>query len=168
MLKAKNNIVLVGMPGAGKSTVGVILAKALSMGFIDTDVFIQAGQNKGLQEIIDEKGLEKFCEIEEEFVLCCEYEKTVIATGGSVVYSQKAMEHLKKNGVAVYLELPLEEIEKRLTNLAYRGVVMQKSQTMQQLYANRKPLYEKYADITIQCTGLGHEQVVEKIIKGLQ
>ncbi|MGA2915620.1 MAG: shikimate kinase [Sedimentisphaerales bacterium] len=162
------NIVLIGMPAVGKSTIGVLLAKRLGRYFLDTDVFIQAVTGRTLQEIIDIEGLEKFCELEAEHIACIDRTNCVIATGGSAVYSEAAMNHLKETGEIVYLNLPLEVIKKRLTDLNIRGVVMGKEQNLDDLYKKRTPLYKKWADITIDCCHLTHEQVVEKIIEGLK
>ncbi|MGB8225303.1 MAG: shikimate kinase [Sedimentisphaerales bacterium] len=164
----KNNIVLIGMPAVGKSTIGVLLAKRLGRYFLDTDVFIQAVSGRGLQEIIDTDGLEKFCELEAEHITCIDRTNCVIATGGSVVYSEVAMNHLKETSEIVYLNLPLEVIKKRLTDLNIRGVVMSKGQSLDDLYKKRTPLYKKWADITIDCLNLTHENVVEKIIEELE
>jgi shikimate kinase len=157
------NIVLIGMPGVGKSTVGVLLAKALGRHFLDTDVFIQAVQGRSLQEIIDSDGLAAFCKIEEEYATCIDLTNAVIATGGSVVYSESAMRALAEHGVIVHLDLPVDRIERRLANLPTRGVVMEKGQTIRSLYDQRQPLYRKYAQITIDCTGKIHEQIVAEI-----
>lgn len=161
----KSNIVLIGMCGCGKSTVGILLAKALGRNFVDTDVYIQAMENKSLQQLIDEKGLAEFCKLEESHVLCIDIQNAVIATGGSVIYSDPGMRQLSEDGVIIHLDLPLELIEKRVTNLYTRGVVMAKDQTLAQLYKNRQPLYRKYAQLTIDCTGKTQEQIVEEIIK---
>lgn len=161
------NIVLIGMPGVGKSTVGVLLAKALGRHFLDTDVFIQAVQGRSLQEIIDRDGLAAFCKIEEEYVACIDLTNAVIATGGSVVYSEKAMRHLADRGIVVHLDLPVDTIEERLRNLCTRGVVMEKGQTIRSLYNQRQPLYRKYAQITIDCTDKTHEQIVVEIAEML-
>jgi shikimate kinase len=166
-MKSGNNIILIGMCGVGKSTVGILLAKALSRSFLDTDVYIQAIENKSLQQIIDEKGLDKFCKIEESHILCIDVKNAVIATGGSVIYSGRAMKHLAKNGTIIHLDLAYDLIEKRITNLDSRGVVMAKGQTLKSLYTDRHPLYQKYADITIPCDGLNHDEVVSAIIKTL-
>jgi shikimate kinase len=166
-MNGKTNIVLIGMPGAGKSTIGVLLAKALSRYFLDTDIYIQTLEDKPLQQIIDEKGLEEFCKIEESHIICIDLTNAVIATGGSAVYSEQAMKHLADNGTIVHLDLPFDEIEKRVTNLYTRGVAMEKSRTLQGLYENRQPLYEKFAEITINCTGKTHEQIVDDIISSL-
>jgi len=164
-MKSKSNIVLIGMPGAGKSTVGVLLAKALGRYFLDTDIYIQALEAKDLQQIIDEKGLDEFCRMEEGHIICIDLKNAVIATGGSAVYSEKAMRYLAKNGTVVHLDLPFGEIERRVTNLYTRGVVMEKGQTLRGLYDKRQPLYKKFAEITIQCSGKTHEQIVEEVIQ---
>lgn len=166
-MKSKSNIVLIGMPGAGKSTVGVLLAKAMGRYFLDTDVYIQALEDKTLQQIIDEKGLKEFCKIESSHLICIDLKNAVIATGGSVVYSDEAMRHLAKDGVIIHLDLPFEEIERRVTNLYTRGVVMEKTQTLAGLYEKRQPLYKQFAELTINCSSKRHEQIVEEIIKTL-
>lgn len=157
------NIVLIGMPGVGKSTVGVLLAKALGRYFLDTDVFIQAIQERTLQEIIDRDGLAAFCKIEEEYVLCLDLTHAVIATGGSVVYSEPAMRHLAAHGVIIHLDLPIEKIEERIANLPTRGVVIEKGQTLRSLYDQRQPLYRQYAHLTLDCSEKNHEQIVSEI-----
>jgi shikimate kinase len=157
------NIVLIGMPGVGKSTVGVLLAKALGRYFLDTDVFLQAVQGRSLQEIIDHDGLAAFCRIEEEYVACIDLTNAVIATGGSVVYSERAMQHLADHGVIVHLDLPVDRIEQRIGNLPTRGVVMEPGQTIRSLYDQRQPLYRRYAQLTIDCTDKTHEQLVVEI-----
>ena len=141
------NIVLIGMPGCGKSTVGVQLAKALRMDFVDTDIVLQAQQGKKLQEILDAIGNDAFLKLEEDCICGLEYENTVIATGGSVVYGKRAMRHLHESGLVVYIRLPYEEIERRLSNLATRGVTLKKGQTLRNLYDERIPLYEAEADV---------------------
>lgn len=161
------NIVLIGMPGVGKSTVGVLLAKALGRYFLDTDVFIQAIQDRSLQEMIDSEGLAAFCKIEEDYVLCIDLTNAVVATGGSVVYSERAMEHLAAHGVIVHLDLPVDKIEQRIENLYTRGVVMERGQTVRSLYDQRQSLYRQYAQLTIDCTGKNHEQVVTEIAENL-
>lgn len=159
------NIVLIGMPGVGKSTVGVLLAKALGRYFLDTDVFIQASQGRSLQEIIDTDGLAAFCKIEEDYAACIDLTNAVIATGGSVIYSERAMRSLAEHGVIVHLDLPVDRIEQRLANLPTRGVVMEKGQTIRSLYNQREPLYRKYAQVTIDCTAKTHEQIVAEIAR---
>ncbi len=163
-MKSKSNIVLIGMPGAGKSTVGVLLAKAMGRYFLDTDIYIQAIEGKELQEIIDEKGLHEFCRIEESHIICIDLKNAVIATGGSAVYSEKAMQHLAEDGTIIHLDLPFEEVERRVTNLYTRGVVMEKGQTLAGLYEKRQPLYKKFAEITIDCRDKRHEQIVDEIV----
>ena len=164
-MTAKNNIVLIGMPAAGKSTIGVLLAKVLQKNFVDTDLIIQQKCGCQLQTLLDNVGLEDFCKIEQDCILGLDCENTVIATGGSAVYSRKAMEKLQQNGIVVYLHLEFAEIEKRLTNIDTRGVVIAKGQTLAELYKNRQGLYKKYADITIDSTGLTHEQTVSMTTK---
>ena len=161
------NIILIGMPGAGKSTVGVILAKALGKTFIDSDIVIQEDSGRLLQEIIDTEGPETFMEIEERTVLSRHFENAVVATGGSVVFSRKAMEHLKNGGVVVYLKISFEEMERRLRNITTRGIVLVAGQGLPEMYSERVPLYETYADITIECSGEDFEIVVAKVIDGL-
>jgi shikimate kinase len=166
-LSEDHNIVLIGMPGVGKSTVGVLLSKATSRAFLDTDVYIQSREGKQLQDIIDAEGIASFCEIEKRHVLALERRHCVIATGGSVVYSEEAMAHLKDNGVAVHLDLALPLLEKRLTDLDCRGVVMSPEQTLRSLFEERQPLYQRHADITIGCAGRTHEEVVAAIMATL-
>lgn len=144
------NIVLIGMPGCGKSTVGVLLAKALQMDFVDTDIVLQQQQGKKLQEIIDQVGNDAFLKMEEDCVRSLECDQTVVATGGSVVYGKEAMRRLHENGLVVYIRLPYEEIERRLSNLATRGVTLKKGQTLRDLYDERIPLYEAEADYTFE------------------
>lgn len=167
-LSSDQNIVLIGMPGAGKSTVGVLLAKYTSRDFIDTDVYIQAGEGRRLYEIIAEKGMKEFCKIEERYILSLYCKSHVIATGGSVVYSDKAMRHLKASGVVIHLDLSVLELEKRLSDLDARGVVRAPGQSIEDLYKEREPLYLRYADFTVDCDGLNHDQVVEKIISWIK
>jgi len=152
------------MPGAGKSTVGVLLAKALGRYFLDTDVYIQAIVDKPLQQIIDAEGLEEFCTLEESHIICIDLKNAVIATGGSAVYSEQAMQHLAEDGIIIHLDLPFDEIQRRVTNLYTRGVVMEKGQTLKSLYQKRQPLYEKYAEMTVNCLDKNHEQIVDETI----
>ena len=159
----QKNIVLIGMPGAGKSTVGVVLAKKLGYAFLDSDLVIQSREGKLLDEIIEEHGVEKFWSIEEEANLSINTVRTVIATGGSVIYGSRAMEHLGQGGVIVYLKLSCEEIARRLGDLNERGVTLRKGQNLQMLYEERIPLYEKYADITVTCEKLTIREIVEEI-----
>ena len=163
----KDNIVLIGMPGVGKSTVGVILAKMIGYQFTDADLLIQKQEGKLLHEIIAEKGTDGFIEIEERVNASIEASHTIMATGGSVVYGKKAMEHLSRIGTVVYLKVPYDTLEKRLEDIKGRGVVLKEGQTLRTLYDERTPLYEKYADIEISEDGLNVEQTVEKLLERL-
>jgi len=162
------NIVLIGMPGSGKSTVGVLLAKTLGRKFIDTDICIQETTGRLLQEIIDHDGVDAFLKIEEDTVLALHRHRAVIATGGSVVYSRKAMEHQKAHGVVVYLQVSFDEIERRLNNITTRGIVLHSGQSLRDLFDERVPLYAQYADITINCTDNHFEDCVRKIAHELK
>ena len=161
------NIVLIGMPGAGKTTVGMLLSKKLNMPFLDTDHIIQQRENASLQEIINEKGLKAFLEIEEAAVMSLDVQNHVISTGGSVVYSRKAMQHLKKSSRIVYLQLGYRHLSKRIKNMSTRGIAMSESQTFLDIYKERVSLYKRYADITIHCAGKYKGKVVAEIIKKL-
>lgn len=155
------------MPGAGKSTVGVVLAKTLGMQFIDTDILIQERAGRMLQEILDTDGPDAFKRIEEETILSLHSSRAVIATGGSVVCSEDAMAHLKSAGLVVYLEIPYAEMEARLKNITTRGIVLLPGQSLRGMYDERVPLYERYADLTVACSGEDLESVVENVIKAL-
>ena len=159
----KDNIVLIGMPGAGKSTVGVVLAKRLGYRFVDSDLVIQEKYDKLLHELIEEHGVEGFWRIEEEVNASLTQHRSVIATGGSVIYGPRAMEHLRSIGTVVYLRLPLEEVAERLGDLSARGVTLMPGQTLADLYAERVPLYEKYAHEVVDCHGIQIRQVVAQI-----
>lgn len=161
------NIILIGMPGAGKSTVGVILAKSLLMDFTDTDLIIQKKTKKALCDIINEKGTDYFIGLEEEIILGEEFVNSVIATGGSAVYGEKAMQKLKDNGICVYLKVELPELIKRLGDITTRGIAMDKNTGIPELYELRSPLYEKYADITVNCTGKTPEECVDIAVNEL-
>lgn len=162
------NIILIGMPACGKSVTGVILAKSLKMNFIDADLLIQERAGKSLQDIINADGIETFKSIEEEVLNAINVKNTVIATGGSAVYYDSVMRHLKENGVVVYIEASLATIKKRLKNIRTRGVAMEKGQTIDSLYEMRVPLYEKYADCTVRSHRYRAENTVEDIISGLE
>ena len=162
-----DNIVLIGMPGVGKSTVGVLLAKATGRQFVDTDVAIQVGQGRKLQEIIDADGLDAFRRAEGAAILSMDFRAHVIATGGSVVYSEPAMTHLAAGGPVVHLDLPLERIIQRIENLSVRGLVMEPSSSLSELHRQRHPLYRRWAEVTIDCEGLTQDQVVAEIIREL-
>lgn len=157
------NILLIGMPGAGKSTVGVILAKTLGMGFIDTDLIIQQNEGKLLQKIIDEDGYEVFFAAEENAMMNVNSENCVVATGGSSVYSKGGMAHLKKTGITIYLKLEFEEIFQRVSNFKSRGIVMKEDQSLYDIFVERTPLYEKNSNHTIDCTGKSIEDIVDEI-----
>ena len=159
------NIVLIGMPGAGKSTVGVLLAKSMLMDFCDTDLLIQKKYSKSLCEIINEDGIDAFIKKEDELVSQVEFENTVIATGGSVVYGENAMKNLKRNSLVVYLKVRPEELYARINNIHTRGIAMKEGTTLDDLYNERAPLYEKYADKIIECENLTPEECVELIMK---
>lgn len=162
-----NNVILIGMSGAGKSTLGVLLAKALGYSFTDTDLLIQQREGRLLQNIIDEEGLDYFMDTEEQTVSSVEAERCVISTGGSVVYSDRAMAHLCSLGRVVYLSVPFEELEKRLSNIKTRGIVFKGSNDLRAVYEERLPLYEKYADLTVACTGKDIEDSVEQLVRKL-
>ncbi|MDD6492092.1 MAG: shikimate kinase [Firmicutes bacterium] len=157
------NIVLIGMPGSGKSTVGVVLAKKLGFRFLDSDLVIQEKCGKLLYQLIEERGETGFLQLENEINAGLWAEDAVIATGGSAVYGKEAMAHLKEIGQIVYLSLPYEELRERLGDLHERGVVLKKGYTLKDLYEERVPLYEKYADIVIHCSGRDIRNVVEEI-----
>lgn len=163
----KDNIVLIGMPGVGKSTVGVILAKVLGYQFVDADLVIQQQEGKLLCQIIEEIGTEGFIQVENRVNASLDVHHSIIATGGSVVYGQEAMEHLQSIGTVVYLKVSFERLEKRLADIKGRGVVLKEGQDLKALFEERSPLYEKYADIQISEEDLNVEQTVEKIIENL-
>lgn len=159
----RDNIVLIGMPGAGKSTVGVVLAKKLGYAFVDADLVIQEREGRLLHEIIAERGVEGFRTVEEAANLSIDTERAVIATGGSAVYGDRAMEHFGRRGLVVYLRLSCGAIADRLGDLHERGVALRDGQGLAQLYDERVPLYEKYADLTVDCERLSIREIVEQI-----
>ena len=161
----KKNIILIGMPGVGKSTVGVILAKVLGYQFVDSDLVIQKEEGKLLKDIIKEVGPEGFIEVENRINASLDVTDSIVATGGSVVYGKEAMEHLCEIGTVVYLALPYEEIDKRLSDIKGRGVVLRDGQTLKDLYEERTVLYEKYADVRIDETGLNVEETINAILE---
>jgi shikimate kinase len=161
----KSNIVLIGMPGAGKSTVGVILAKLTSRDFMDTDVLIQISQGRLLQTIVDTEGYLALRRIEEDILLGLHCYHHVIATGGSAVYSSVAMEHLKSNGIVVFLDVDLSTLESRVRDFDTRGLAKRPDQSLSELFKERIILYRKYADVTIDCANLSQEEVCAQIIK---
>jgi shikimate kinase len=161
------NIVLIGMPGCGKSTVGVLLAKTMLTRFVDTDLVIQNTYHQALCDMIRKNGLADFKQKENKALCELDCDNCVIATGGSAVYCEQGMVQLKKNGKVVYLKVPLAEIERRVQDIHTRGIAMEDGCTLAQLYAERKPLYEKYADVTVDCTNLTAEQCVQAIEQAL-
>lgn len=167
-MKTRKNIVLIGMPGVGKSTIGVIAAKQLGYEFVDADLLIQKQEKRLLHEIISQEGVDGFLEIENRVNASIQTEGAVISTGGSVIYGKEAMEHLSSIGTVVYLKLPYPELKRRLKNLKDRGVVLKDGQTLKDLYDERTPLYEKYADLIVDETGLDIEQTREQIEQRLQ
>ena len=162
------NVVLIGMPGCGKSTLGVLLAKVLMMDFVDTDLLLQKQSGKPLQKMVDELGSDGFSGVEEDFVAQLRLENTVIATGGSVALENRAMEKLSENGVIVFIKLSYETIEKRLSNISTRGIAMKKGQTLRNLYDLRQPAYHRWADVIIEADGQDIEQTVAELAKGLK
>lgn len=159
------NIIFIGMPASGKSTVGVVVAKRLGYGFVDTDLLIQAQEKKLLKEIIAEVGNEGFLKIENQVNRDLNVEKCVISPGGSVVYCEEAMNHFKEIGTVVYLQVPFETINRRITNAKNRGVVLKEGQTLKDLYDERAKLFEKYADCTISEEGLSLEETIDKVLE---
>lgn len=164
----KKNIVLIGMPGAGKSTIGVVLAKNLGISFIDSDLVIQEREEKKLHELIEEHGLEGFLDIEGTVNASLNPKAAVIATGGSAVYRDDAMQHLSEIAMICYLRLSCESIAERLGDLEERGVVLKEGQSLEQLYTERAPLYEKYANIIIDCEGKNIREIVFEIAKRIK
>ncbi len=164
----KNNIVLIGMPGVGKSTLGVVLAKELGFEFVDADLLIQKREKRLLKEIIAEEGVDGFLKIENDVNAGIQTDKTVIATGGSVIYGAEAMEHLREIGTVVYLKLDYETLDSRLGSLKGRGVVLKDGQNLKSLYEERVPLYEKYADVIVDEYGLNLEETLDSVLKKLQ
>ncbi len=162
------NIILIGMPGCGKSTVGIVLAKQMGYGFLDSDLLIQAREHRLLSEIINEEGLDAFNKIEEDVNSSIVADRCVIATGGSVIYGPKAMEHLRSIGTVIYLRLSFSSIEDRLGDLHARGVSVKEGQTLLDLYQERIPLYEKYAHLTIDAENMRIREVVKEISRQLK
>jgi shikimate kinase len=167
MTRDKSNIILIGMPGSGKSTVGILLAKQTGRDFVDTDIHIQTAQSRSLQDIVDQDGYLVLRKIEEEILLKLDVRNKVIATGGSAVYSTPAMEHLKAHGVAVFLQVDLPTLKARVRDYETRGLAKRPDQSLDDLFVERCALYRKYADITIDCIGRTHEEVCVRIIKEL-
>ena len=164
----KNNIVLIGMPGVGKSTAGVVLAKILGYRFIDMDIVIQEREGRLLKDIIEDEGIEGFIAIENDVNATVVAEKSIIATGGSVVYGREAMEHLKEIGTVVYLKIDYAAIEERVSNVKGRGVVLRDGQTLRDIYEERTKLYEKYADVIVDESGKNVEDTIEAIVSAIK
>ncbi len=162
------NVILIGMPSAGKSTIGVLLAKALVMPFVDTDLLLQEKYGASLCDMIDEIGEDAFLRREGELLSSLSYRGCMIATGGSAVYSHEGMQHLARDGVLLYLKLDLKEIERRIGNIHTRGVVMHKKGSLDAMYEERSKLYEAYAHVTVDCTGLDLERCVEACVRALE
>ena len=162
------NIILIGMPASGKSTAGVVLAKVLGCDFIDTDLLIQNREGRRLEELIRDEGIEAFLDIEGEVCRTLQAEKTVVATGGSVIYREPAVLHLKEIGTLVYLSVDFETLKKRLYNVMERGVVLREGQTLEDLYRERTLLYERYADIIVEEGGQTLEETVSAVKAALE
>ena len=163
-----DNIILIGMPGAGKSTVGVLLAKTLGYAFLDTDLVIQQREGALLQPLVDSLGVEAFLDVEADAICSVECRGTVIAPGGSAVCRERAMSHLRALGRIVYLHLPLEELERRLSNISTRGIAMAPGETLADLFARRAPLYRNYADRTVDVGRQSLEETVALVLRALR
>ena len=163
-----DNIILIGMPGAGKSTVGVLLAKTLGYAFLDTDLVIQQREGALLQPLVDSLGVEAFLDVEADAICSVECRGTVIAPGGSAVCRERAMAHLRARGRIGYLPLPLEELERRLSNISTRGIAMAPGETLADLFARRAPLYRNYADLTVDVGRQSLEETVALVLRALR
>ncbi len=161
------NIIMVGMPASGKSTVGVIVAKVLGKDFLDSDIVIQQRENAKLSEIIKDRGIDYFLKCEEEALLSIDATNTVIATGGSAIYSEAGIKHLKNDAIIVYLKVGLEDLKKRLTDIKGRGVVLKDGESLEQMYETRSALYERYADVTVEEKKNTLEDTVRQVVEML-
>lgn len=168
MNAARKSIILIGMPGAGKSTIGVLLAKELGLGFTDTDVTIQVKQEKTLQQILDQSDYLNLRAIEEDVLLTTDITNKVVATGGSAVYSEAGMQRLRECGISVFLDVPLEELKQRIHNYEQRGIARRPEQSFAELFTERSALYTKFADLHIPCTHLTTQAVVDAIVAQLE
>jgi shikimate kinase len=164
----KTNIILTGMPAAGKSTAGVLLAKKACLSFLDTDLYLQREEKSILPDIIKKKGIDGFLKTEEHYVSLLSVENTVIATGGSVIYSPVAMKHLKSSGICVYLEIDPMALESRIASLSQRGVIRKKDQDIHSLFIERQPLYAAYADVIVDTTGQSPGETADSILASLE
>ncbi|MHC1745478.1 MAG: shikimate kinase [Syntrophobacteraceae bacterium] len=168
MSHSRSNIVLIGMPGSGKSAIGLMLAKMASMDFVDTDSLIRMSEGRSLQDIVDTNGHMALREIEERVLLGVSHRRHVIATGGSAVYSQRGMEHLRRTGAIVFLHVSLETLKSRIEDYETRGLAKAPGQTLEDLFQERAELYNRYADLTIECAGLDEEAICRTIIEELK
>ncbi len=166
-MASKSNLVLIGMPGSGKSTIGVILAKRSSHDFLDTDVLIQSVEQRSLQDIMDKEGYLRLREIEARVLQGINVQNHVISTGGSAVYSDDAMQHLKQNGICIYLDVSVETLRSRITDYETRGIAKRPDQSFADLFEERTQLYRKYADITIRGDGMNQDAVCDAILAKL-
>lgn len=164
---ASRNLVFIGMPGSGKSTVGVLVAKRLGLGFIDTDLLIQQAEGRTLQEIVDQDGYLALRKVEERVLLGLQERGGVISTGGSAVYSERAMDHLRQAGTVVFLDIPLSVVRERIGDYSLRGISRRPGQSLEALYNERFALYSRYADLTVPGQGLTQEEVCQLVIDGL-
>lgn len=160
-----NNVVLIGMPGSGKSTVGVLLAKRLGLGFTDTDLLIQAEAGRTLQDIIDNDGYQALRRMEEQVLLKLDVCRQVVSTGGSAVYSEVAMHHLKADGIVVFLDIPLDLVLERIGDYSARGISRRPDQSLEELFAERLQLYLRFADIPIECAGKNQDEVCGEVVR---
>lgn len=164
MRKMHANLVLIGMPGSGKSTVGVILAKKMGRDFVDTDLLIQLSEDRTLQDIVDTDGYAALRDIEEQVLLDLDVSDHVVATGGSAVYCERAVNHLRENGILIFLDTGLDELQSRIQDFGTRGLAKRPDQSFSELFEERFPLYTKYADISIPCDNMTQEQVCDGIL----